>query len=188
MSQEKSNKEINEEFAHVQALIEKTDKENPKPEDLAEMKRLLNKNSTLVQINDLSERAYRGLIKTISPSALMQELTERQIEEKRDSFGYKDACVIEKMLIDQVILCYLRLNYFEMIYTGKFEKSHSLDLGIYWEKRLNAAQKRFLNACEALSKVRKLISDAELKEAQAKTKRSQSTLIAQKILEKATKY
>lgn len=185
MAQE--NKEVNEEFEHVQALIEKTDKENPKPEDLAEMKRLLNKNSTLVRINEMSERAFNSVIRAVSKSALMQELTERQIREKRDGFGYENSSVIEKMLIDQVILCHLRLNYLEMIYTGKFEERHSLEHGIYWDKKLNYAQKRFMNACETLAKVRKLISDAELKEAQARNKRSQSTLIAQKILEQATK-
>lgn len=182
------NKQGNEEFEKAKALIQKTDKENPKPEDLAEMKRLLDNNSIVLEIKEMSERAINSVLKSISTSALNQELMSRQIGEKRDGFGYGNSSVIEKMLIDQVILCHLRLNYLEVIYTAKFENSHSLDHGIYWEKRLNAAQKRFMNACETLSKVRKLISDAELKEAQAKNKRSQSTLIAQKILEKATKY
>lgn len=41
-------------------------------------------------------------------------------------------------------------------------------------------------ACESLAKVRKLLAEAELREQQVQTKRSQSTLIAQQILKNAT--
>jgi hypothetical protein len=36
------------------------------------------------------------------------------------------------------------------------KQSHTLTLGMYWEKRLSAAQRRFTRACETLARVRKL--------------------------------
>ncbi|HEV8136372.1 MAG TPA: hypothetical protein VGP85_16955 [Pyrinomonadaceae bacterium] len=35
-------------------------------------------------------------------------------------------------------------------------QSITLTLGMYWEKRLSAAQRRFTRACETLARVRKL--------------------------------
>jgi hypothetical protein len=174
-------------FEEIQALIKATDKENPNPEDLKAMRRHLNENSTLVRLNEFSEQAFKRVIETSTKSALMKELLERQIEEKRESFGYQTATIFERMIIDQVILCHLRLNSLEMTHTSKLDGSHSLEHGLYWDKRLNSAQRRFTRACEALAKVKKLLAEADLKDQQAKNKRGQSTLIAQKILENATK-
>ncbi|MCD9187266.1 MAG: hypothetical protein LUM44_12600 [Pyrinomonadaceae bacterium] len=183
---ERVNKRIDEAIERYESLIKNTDKENPKPEHLAELKRYLDKNSALVRANEMSEIAFNTVIKAISKSALMQELTRRQISEKRDSFGYKDSSLIEKMLIDQVILCHLRLNFVETIYTGKLEDRHSLEHGIYWDKRLNSAQKRFMNACETLSKIRKHLAEAEHKEAQANHLRSKSAKKANDLLKQLT--
>ena len=40
--------------------------------------------------------------------------------------------------------------------TGTMAQSVTLTLGMYWEKRLSAAQRRFTRACETLARVRKL--------------------------------
>lgn len=61
------------EFKDLQALIKRTDKEDPKPEDLTEMRKLLNEDSTLVRINEISEQAFKRVIETVSKSALMSD-------------------------------------------------------------------------------------------------------------------
>lgn len=175
------------EYEDVMALVKKTDKENPKPEDLTKMKRFLDKDSRLVELNDFSERAFSRTIELITTSALLKEIYRRQIEEKRESLGYQAASPIERILIDQVVICWFRLTNLEMTHAAKTYENHRSETGLYWDKRLNSAQRRFTRACESLAKVNKLLAEAELKEQQARNKRSQSTLIAQKILEKATK-
>jgi hypothetical protein len=37
------------------------------------------------------------------------------------------------------------------------KQSITLTLGMYWEKRLSASQKRFTRACESLTRVRRLM-------------------------------
>jgi hypothetical protein len=83
-------------------------------------------------------------------------------------------------------LNWLRLNFLEDIHYTKTKESHSLEHGIYWEKRLTSAQRRHLRACESLAKVRKLLAEAELREQQARAKRSQSKLIADQVLKDLT--
>ncbi len=48
-----------------------------------------------------------------------------------------------------VSLCWLRLNFVEHGYTSATSGEHSLKVGIYWEKRLTAAQKRYTRRRDA---------------------------------------
>lgn len=174
-------------FENLQALIKATDKENPKPEDLKAMRKHLNENSMLVRLNDFSELAFKRVIENSTKSALMKELLERQIEEKRESFGYQTATIFERMLIDQVILCHLRLSNLEMIHTSKLNENHSTETGLYWDKRLNSAQRRFTKACETLAKVQKHLSEAKLREQQAQNNRGKGAVLANRLLKELTK-
>jgi hypothetical protein len=174
-------------FEEMQALIKKTDKENPNPEDLKAMKKLLDENSTLVRLNEFSELAFTRVIESVTKSALMKELLERQIKEKRGSFGYETATIFEQMLIDQVILCHLRLTNTETLHTSKLDGSHSLAHGLYWDKRLNSAQRRFTKACETLAKVQKHLAEANLREQQAQNSRGKGAMLANKLLKDLTK-
>jgi hypothetical protein len=73
---------------------------------------------------------------------------------KKD-LGSDGAPMLEQLLIQHAALCWLRLNLTELGYSSAMSQSISLTLGVYWEKRLTAAQKRFTRACETLTRVRK---------------------------------
>lgn len=166
----------------VKALVKKTDKENPKPEDLAELRKFLDADSRLVEAGNVGQHALDRVIGSYaSSSAFLKELLERQVEEKRTAMDYEAANVFVRMLIDQVILNNIRLNQLEMLHVSKLEGKHSTEEGIYWDKRLSSAQRRFLKACEALAKVKKLLSEAELRDQQAKNKQKQNTLASQNL-------
>jgi hypothetical protein len=179
-------KKDNSDIESLQALIKKTDKENPKPEDLSEMKKMLDCKSMLVRMNEITEIALQRVMKMNTSSALMIELYKRQVEEKRQALGYENASAIEQMLIDQVVLCWLRLNLTETIHASKLSESHTHDSGVYWEKRLTGAQRRFTRACETLAKVKKHLSEAQLRELQAQNSRKKSTILANKLLKDLT--
>ena len=53
-------------------------------------------------------------------------------------------------------LCWLRLTLAELAYSNGVKGSITLTLGVYMEKRLSMAQKRFTRSCETLTRVRKL--------------------------------
>jgi hypothetical protein len=165
----------------VVALIRRTDTEKPNPEDLKRLRDILDENDALVRINETSEMAFTRVIGSYTKSELSKELFKRQIEAKRKSLNYESENVIVQMLINQVILCHIRLNTFEAFHAEKVKESLSIASGLYWDKLLLNYQKRFQKACEILAKVKKVLSEAELRDEQAQNKRSQSTLASQKL-------
>lgn len=69
--------------------------------------------------------------------------------------GFENASALERLIIQQITLCWLRLNLLEILYTISLEGSHTPEVGLYYEKRLTATQKRFTRACETLARVRR---------------------------------
>jgi hypothetical protein len=96
---------------------------------------------------------------------------------KKD-LGYDDAALLEKLLIQQVALCWLKLNLVELTYSVTMAQSITLTLGVYWEKRLTAAQRRFTRACETLARVRKLSRNTPALQLNIATKGGQQVNLA----------
>ena len=73
------------------------------------------------------------------------------------SLGYDHAPAIEQLLIEQVALCWLRLNVLEVKYT-QIRKNTTMEIyqADFIEKQLNYAQRRFTRAIETLARVRKV--------------------------------
>jgi hypothetical protein len=65
---------------------------------------------------------------------------------KKD-LGYDEAPLLEKLLIQQAALCWLKLDLVELSYSNTMAQSITLTLGMYWEKCLSAAQRRFTRPC-----------------------------------------
>lgn len=160
----------------INDLIRLTDKENPKPEDLKRLRECLDDNAYLVKINESGERAFDAVIKTFSTSALLREIYQRQIKEKRNALDYESENVMVRMLIDRVIMCHIRLSAYEMFHAEKIRENLSTASGVYWDKLLGSYQRRLLSAIESLAKVKKLLSEAEFMKEKARNKKSQSTV------------
>ena len=91
------------------------------------------------------------------------------------------------MLIDQVLLCQMRLNQFEITHANATNESHTLAAGLYYEKRLSLTQRRFLKAVETLARVKRLLAETEYREQQAKHKRTEATLVSQRLMKSLTR-
>lgn len=170
----------------VSELVERTDKENPKSEDLRKIRELLDKDDTLVRLNESSEQAFNRVINSYTTSALVKELFHRQIAEKRNAFDYESENVMVQMLINQVILCHIRLTTFDQFHAERTKESSSIASGLYWDRLLSSYQRRFQKGCESLAKVKRLLSEADYREQQARHKRGQSTLTSQRTLKNLT--
>jgi len=167
-------------------LVARTNKENPRPEDLALLRRRLDENDELVKINEVGERAIIAIMETFTKSALMRELYARQVEEKRRELGYAASGVMEQMLINQVILCHLRMTTIERFHADKVRESHSTETGLYWDRMLTNYQRRFQRACESLARVRKLLAEANCYEQRANAARKSATKSSLDILKSMT--
>ncbi len=123
----------------------------------------------------LEEKIFNEICST---SYGAKEAFRKKLTAMRDNLDWANSSEMEKILIEQICLNWLRLNLLEDIHYSKTTGSHSSEHGTYWDKRLSSAQRRYLRAVESLAKVRKLLVEAELKQQQAQNKRSESAAVA----------
>lgn len=71
-----------------------------------------------------------------------------------DEMAGENPSEVESLLAQHIALCWLRLAEVELQYTSTLSGSHTLTTGVYYEKRLTMAQRRFTRACETLERVR----------------------------------
>jgi len=184
----KSNGEMQME-KEITAIVERTDKENPKQADIAAMRRFLDTERGLatVKADEPTRATMDAFINSYSSSELTRETQRRNLKLRREELDYASESTIVRMLIDQVLLCQMRLIQFEVTHANRTNESHSFAAGIYYEKRLSFMHRRFLRAVETLAKVKRLLSETEYREQQAKHTRGQATLTSQKLLKNLTR-
>jgi hypothetical protein len=81
---------------------------------------------------------------------------EEYLVSMRDELGYHEAPILEKLLIENIVTSWLRVQWLESqlaMYMGKQMRFAELE---FWERRLSMAQRRYLAACETLAKIRKM--------------------------------
>lgn len=107
---------------------------------------------------DMVEQAARQLIKTVSGTShavnasMMHGWQQLPADLARPGDGE-----LERLLIQQVVVSWLHLGYIDYQYSAVLTSPDmSIKRGDYWERRLNAAQRRYLRATETLARVRRL--------------------------------
>ena len=143
----------------AEAIINRVNAENPSRKDREAFQALVaEKPQAWAEMGAVCLNArdlYLSTMRPIEAEAIKLRLAEIEKELALPGDG-----PMEKLLIGHIVLCHLRLQMIERAYTDAMNQSHSLTLGIYWEKRLSAAQKRFIRATENLARVRKLMRRA----------------------------
>lgn len=140
-------------------LLTKTNKEHPRPADLKALADLLGDNKSMELwrgIASVARMAELTVMENASAVPGLKECWKQGLQALKSELGYAEAPTLERLLIQQAALCWLKLNLVELNYSSVMKQSITLTLGMYWEKRLTAAQKRFARACETLTRVRKL--------------------------------
>lgn len=140
------------------ALLGKTNKENPRPQDVKALSELLVDNKSLELWRGIASAGYLAeltVIENARATPAVKECWKHRLQVLKKDLGSEGAPLLEQLLIQQAALCWLKLNLVELSYSNTMKQSITLTLGVYWEKRLNAAQWRFTRACETLTKVRK---------------------------------
>lgn len=139
-------------------IVEKAGKNEFTETDRAWVKKQFKKYPALwKQIGDNSEIALSQIITLATgENEAFGEAYYHGCQVVKKDLGYADAPMLERLLIDSIILAWVRWGYVECVYTSKTKVSHTPADGDYWERKLNAAQVRFLRALAALAKIRKL--------------------------------
>lgn len=141
----------------VRALLKRCDTRKPLPADVLLVRRLFAEQPDRAgAMIDLAYRTEKQLIDSLGATALTAEALRAGCDRTRASLGDRDAPALERLLIDAICLAWLRLWLTEQAYTVAMEGPQTLTLCTYWERRLTQAQGRYLRACEALARVRRL--------------------------------
>lgn len=137
-------------------LIDNANCEKPKEKDRQALTRYLSEHpDAWRQIGDLSHTVREQILRSIRNVALT-ETTRDSLRDLKKRFQFDKSSPLEQLLIENILNCWLQYQLVEAGYTTKMGSSITAAQGQYWEKRLTAAQRRYLKAIETLAKVRKM--------------------------------
>jgi hypothetical protein len=104
---------------------------------------------------NLAREALQVLAKSASGGNLViQEAIEGKLVELRGELLGPNPTVLERLLVERILVAWCHLHTLEIRYASKSELT--LAVGLYYQKCISAAQKRYLAAIKGLSEVRKL--------------------------------
>lgn len=145
----------------VDRLLATVNAQKPTKAQLAELREALEHAPSLVGVlGDMSSQLRYKIIEAMAPQPGLHIAVRKQAEQMAKELGIEQASPLERMLIDLVVIAWLRWQSVEWNYQSNFAQSITLTKGIYLEKRLTAAHRRYLQSIESLARVRRLLARA----------------------------
>jgi hypothetical protein len=112
--------------------------------------------AAILEIGDIAETARGAMINTLSgDNQLFKETTHRKTKSLCEELAGENPSPMEKLLAENVALCWLNLHYYETIYAQNM-KEYSRSQAEFHQKRIDRAHRRYLAAIKTLAQVRKL--------------------------------
>ena len=106
---------------------------------------------------DMVEQAARMLIGKIASTHAIKASMTRGWEQLQLDLARPSDGELERLLVQQVVVAWLHLGYIEYQYSAMTTlEGVTIRRAEYWERRLSAAQRRYLRATETLARVRRL--------------------------------
>jgi len=137
-------------------------RKKPTPEDVKALKEWLQSHPGVWRVaGDLAEHAANAIIEHAAGgnTIFAESMKTGRLAMMKD-LGYSEASGLERLLIEAVVLCWMRYTDTERRYQSVIGEGLTLNQADWWERRLTATHGRYLRACEALARVRKLMKYA----------------------------
>ena len=111
-------------------------------------------------VGDLAYQAQAALIERASgTNLLLREALGRQLEAMRHELSGPAPTPLERLLVDRIVLCWLRLSIAEVL-EAQAPPDRSPRQAEWSQTQIDRAQKRFVEASKAWAQVRRLLSPA----------------------------
>jgi hypothetical protein len=150
-----SNSEGFDPAADLRAVVLRTNLENPDKRDVASLRKLLRDNPQLwKQAGDPARKALSIRLQNSPLSIAAKEASKVAIPDLLAQFNYDQSPPLEKLLIDQIVIRWLHLAIVDYEFSLEAHRPKPPDQDTGWEKRLSLTQRRFIQACESLIRVR----------------------------------
>jgi len=127
---------------------------------LPELRRLLDQGPELPQLfGDMGRRATTAWIDLATGDNLLRrEALTRQVAVLEREIAGPSPSVLERLLAERIVVCWLELNYLELALTSKGERP--LRQAEYYDRRKDRAHRRYLSAIRSLATIRRLVIPA----------------------------
>src|SRR5215472_15835115 len=141
--------------ANLRALVLKTNLENPDKRDVESLRKMLRDNPQLwKQVGDPARKALSIRLQNSPLSIAAKEASKVGIPDLLAQFNYDGSPPLEKLLIDQIVIRWLYLAIVDYEFSLEAHRGKPPDQHMAWQKRLSQTQRRFIQACESLIRVR----------------------------------
>jgi hypothetical protein len=92
--------------------------------------------------------------KYVGKDLVVSEALSRKLDMMRTELSGTNPSPLEKLLVERIVTCWLHLHLLEAMCHSR--DNMSLDLGDYYQRNIQRAQKGYLSAIKALATIRKL--------------------------------
>ncbi len=145
--------------AQCRGLYERVDTKKPTKQAVQAFRTELEQVPDLWRVfGDMCWQAQLHLIDAIGLPRSSKEAITFGMDTIRKDLSHAEATPLEKMLIEQIALCWLRLSIVELNHADNVASgTFGIPQADYWDRALSSAQRRYLRAIEALARVRRLL-------------------------------
>lgn len=133
-------------------------KPQPSADELAELRNLVTKHTSIGRIGDVGVMAEQGLQLGLSAKPGVRAAVEARCDQIRTQLGWGASSELERLLIREIVLTWLDHNRVQIAYAQQTETGFKLDSMEQWERILSSKQSRYLRAVSALARVRRLLN------------------------------
>jgi hypothetical protein len=111
-------------------------------------------------VSKLARTTLHEVIASFTPNEPTQIHVKGEVSGLQRALGIATATPLEKLLIADVTICWVRLQAMEQVYSANYNTGNGVTFAkaAYLESRLSATRRRYLQSVEALARVRGLLS------------------------------
>ena len=149
-----STSELIEDKAKLMALIDRA--QDGDEEALPVLRKVLDEEPRVARIVDLANNVERSIIEKMSGNDVFtQEAIPRNLKTMRQEIAGEHPSPLERLLAEQITVCWLEPQYFQAIYTQNLSKL-TITQSDYHQRRIDKAHRRYLSSIKALAQIRKM--------------------------------
>ena len=166
-------------------LIERAYVKKPSQKDLDELRKWINNYPELWKaVFDTAHVIEESFISNMVMEKASIIAMQKNTDEIRDEMGYSKVSIMEQMLIDNIIISWLGVQYSNYQLITRMGRDEKVVILEFWERRLSMSQRRYLHACETLAKVRFLMSRKPAVQVNIATQSGQQVNVAGDLIKK----
>ena len=118
-------------------IIDKTNIENPKDDDVKALRKALRTNPQLWKLTgNMADNAVQNMISKVNSTPALKESLKVAWKEMQKELLGDTPNPLEELLVQQVVMSWLRLQLVDYHFTEMMNKDITLTMGKYWEGRL----------------------------------------------------